>query len=347
MKLLTPIRRNGFWILRRRVPKRYAGFDNRKWVRISTHIRVADDPKAIRAVPIVQQINCDLEAEWLALAAGEKPRERQRYDEALLISRGLGFGYSPTAELMTRPMEELVRRFEVLIGRRSVDVPEEVSAVLGGEDRPALRVSELKDEYEALQKVALAQMSPDQRRRAVENFQDALGADKLMSDLTKADGLAFRKWWQDRVVDEGVQIKTANKSIGTVSRMLRKVSEAKELGLPAILSGLRIEGGVTRQHPPFEISFIQDRLMANGAFDTLNPEARRVIYVMVETGMRPSEIVNLTPNTIHLNHRNAAKRAWVLKSLQPKASARRTELSDKGHSNEHGSLRQQPKQQGW
>jgi hypothetical protein len=183
-------------------------FDNRKIVRITTHIRIADDPNAIRAAPIVQQINRDLEADWLALAAGEKPRERQRYDEALLISRGLGFGYSPTAELMTRPMEELVRRVEVLIGRRSVDAPEEVSAVLGGEDRPALRVSELKDEYEALQRAALAQMSPDQRRkwrnqrkRAVENFQDALGADKLLTDLTKADGLTFRKWWQDRVVE--------------------------------------------------------------------------------------------------------------------------------------------------
>jgi hypothetical protein len=79
----------------------------------------------------VQQLNRDLEAEWVALAAGEKPRERQRYDDALHISRGLGFGYSPTPELMTRPIEELVRRVEVLIARRSVDVPEEVSAVLG------------------------------------------------------------------------------------------------------------------------------------------------------------------------------------------------------------------------
>src|SRR5215475_1607184 len=49
MKLLTPIRRNGFWILRRHVPKRYAGFDSRKWGRISTHIRIADDASAIRA----------------------------------------------------------------------------------------------------------------------------------------------------------------------------------------------------------------------------------------------------------------------------------------------------------
>jgi hypothetical protein len=97
----------------------------------------------------------------VALAAGEKPRERQRYDDALHISRGLGFGYSPTPELMTRPIEELVRRVAVLIARRSVDVPEEVSAVLGGEDRPSLRVSELKTEYEALQYCGIASKQRD------------------------------------------------------------------------------------------------------------------------------------------------------------------------------------------
>jgi hypothetical protein len=54
MKVVEPSRRNGFWILLRRVPKRYAGFDARKFVRITTHIRIADDPHAIRAAPIVQ-----------------------------------------------------------------------------------------------------------------------------------------------------------------------------------------------------------------------------------------------------------------------------------------------------
>jgi hypothetical protein len=60
MKVVEPSRRNGFWILLRRVPKRYAGFDSRKLVRISTHIRIADDPNAITAALIVQ-LNRDLE----------------------------------------------------------------------------------------------------------------------------------------------------------------------------------------------------------------------------------------------------------------------------------------------
>jgi integrase len=310
MRLVTPIRRNGFWVLRRRVPKRYAGFDARKIVRISTGIRVADDPKAITATPLSQQLNRTLEAEWLALTNGEKPRARQRYDDAVLDAKALGFTYLTTPELALRPLEEILRRIEKLIARRTGDMTEEVTALLGGEDRPVVRTSELKTEYEALQQAALAQMSPDQRRkwhnqrkRAVENFRKAIVDDKRLSDLTKADGLKFRKWWQDRVVNDGVQIRTANKSIGTVSRMLKRVSDAKELGVPAILAGLRIEGGVARQRPPFEVSFIEARILALDAFDDLNEEARRVVYIMVETGLRPSEIVNLTAKRIVLNHK--------------------------------------------
>jgi hypothetical protein len=110
MKLVVPTRRNGFWILRRRVPLRYAAFDGRKIVRISTHIRIADDPKAIRAAPIVQQINRDLEAEWLALAAGEKPRERQRYDEADLLGRVNGHP-SGTADGLHDPLRRRFRMY--------------------------------------------------------------------------------------------------------------------------------------------------------------------------------------------------------------------------------------------
>jgi hypothetical protein len=147
MKVVEPSRRSGFWILLRRVPKRYAGFDARKFVRITTHIRIADDPHAIRAAPIVQQLNRDLEAEWIALAAGEKPRDRQRYDDALHISRGLGFGYAPAPELMTRPIEDLVRRVEVLIARRYVaelrdeleGIAERVKPLYGDIERAARR----------------------------------------------------------------------------------------------------------------------------------------------------------------------------------------------------------------
>ena len=42
-------------------------------------------------------------------------------------------------------------------------------------------------------------------------------------------------------------------------------------------------------------------LLADGALDMINPEARRVLYLIAETGLRLSEACNLTAETIHLD----------------------------------------------
>jgi integrase len=308
MRPVEPIKRNGFWYLIRRVPRRYEAFDTRGIVKVSTRIRIADDPRAMLAARAVSQLNRDLEEEWRAKASGEKPKARQRYDNAVLDARGLGFPYMTTPELALRPIEELVRRVEKLIERRSGDVPEEVTALLGGEDRPEIRISDLLTEYEEIMAATLSKMSPDQqrkwknvRKRAIANLERA-GIAKPVTALTREDGLRFRKWWIGRIMNDGLEIKSANKELGIVNRMLTRVAEAKELPVQPAFSKLRIEGGVDKQREPYEVDFIQGRILASGMFDDLNEEARRVIYIMIETGLRPSEIVNLTPKRIKLSH---------------------------------------------
>jgi integrase len=51
----------------------------------------------------------------------------------------------------------------------------------------------------------------------------------------------------------------------------------------------------------FAPTFVQERILADGMFDDLNPEARRVIYLIAETGLRLSEAINLSRETICLN----------------------------------------------
>src|SRR5260370_649037 len=56
-----------------------------------------------------------------------------------------------------------------------------------------------------------------------------------------------------------------------------------------------------KSYSPYESQFIQDRFLTTGALDGLNEDARFVIYVAVETGLRLSEVVNLQESTIHLD----------------------------------------------
>ena len=65
------VRRDGFWRFVRRVPKEYAGLDPRGIVQQSTKVRVADDPKAIRAGQVVNNLNAALEHYWRDLAESD------------------------------------------------------------------------------------------------------------------------------------------------------------------------------------------------------------------------------------------------------------------------------------
>ena len=113
--------------------------------------------------------------------------------------------------------------------------------------------------------------------------------------------MKFRSYWQDRVVAGEVEIGTANKSIGHIAAMFRAINESKQLNLPPIFDRIRISGGKDGQRLAFAPAFVQNRIMAQGALDGLNPEARRVIYLIVETGVRLSEASNLSRETIRLD----------------------------------------------
>jgi integrase len=65
---------------------------------------------------------------------------------------------------------------------------------------------------------------------------------------------------------------------------------------------LRFKNVTYKDIPAFERSWIEDNILAAGALDNLNFEARCIIYALIETGCRPSEIANLKPEHIVLDH---------------------------------------------
>ena len=83
--------------------------------------------------------------------------------------------------------------------------------------------------------------------------------------------------------------------------MLHIVELAYQMNLKPVFAKLRIEGAVTRQRAAFDISFLHKRILAAGALDRLNEEARDIVYLLAEAGLRPSEACNLDGATIQLD----------------------------------------------
>lgn len=299
-------RRGTTWHFVRRVPAEFAALDRRGVIRHSTRIKIADDRLGRRASRVAHMLNRELEGSWKELAAGQSQAEVTRYDQVRRQARSLGYDYIPNSELIALPHEKRLERLETLVAKGLTHDRGAREALLGTAPRPGFNLSRLFEEYEAATKDEVKDMSADQlriwrngRMRAVAQFVQLVG-DKAVADLTHADAIDYSEWWRARVVEDEVAAKTANKDMGQLSRMLKDMSIRRRLNLPDIFKGLHLRGETDKSRLPYEPAFICNRFLA-GALDGLNEDARFVLYVMIETGLRPSEIVNLREKTILLN----------------------------------------------
>jgi hypothetical protein len=86
----------------RRVPRRYTAIDGRGIVRMTTHIRIADDPHAVRAAPIAILTTFDIDA--LTLRPPRAPG-------SLLESEGAFFAFPVPSEHLRRANEIASRQY--------------------------------------------------------------------------------------------------------------------------------------------------------------------------------------------------------------------------------------------
>lgn len=300
-------RADGRYRYRRRVPDRFAAVDRRGFVRISLH--TAD--LAVARLRRDAQEKADDE-HWAALAAGgEAEAARARYEAARARAAALGFAYAPAAVLAaSEPLSALVARIEALAARGGADAPAlDIDALLGEAAEPRLTVSAAFSLY--YRDVAAGERlskSPKQykswkkvKERARANFIAVVG-DKPIDDITRADAQKFWRWWQARVEAGEALPNTAARDFGNMRKLFADVMRwIDKPDAPNPFRNLSFTDPAPASRPPFPTAWIAEKFLAGAALAGLNPEARRVLLAMIETGARPSEIANLRADGIRLD----------------------------------------------
>jgi hypothetical protein len=195
-------------------------------------------------------LNGRLHGKWMQDLPFEPNTELtfEQMEEARRRARSLGFDYLSSGDLLTLPQEQRLERLETLVAKGLVTDPTARAAVLGTAAPCGIKLSSLFDEYQGVTGHEIKDLSPDQlriwrnsRTRAVERFV-ALVGDKPLSELTHNDAIDYSEWWRDRLTSDGIAVKTANKDIGQLSRMLKEINIRRRLNLPDIFKGLHLRG---------------------------------------------------------------------------------------------------------
>lgn len=324
-KAARPINRNGYWYLVRRVPKHLAELDGRGTVIWSTGIPVWQDPRAIRARVLVHRHDEQLQQHWRRLLAGAASPLPHQHLANVERAAALQLPYASNAQLATSNLDDIFRRFSLLLatwgekalleGNYPAPLRADIAAALGGTEihedadtADGVMVSHMLDEYAEINASELARKSPRQlakwrvrRQSALDLFVIVIGGDKPFKDLARKDAHAFRKYWQKRIDGGEIRINSANRQIRHVSGLYTAVKDYHQVEGQGIFERIRIPGGEEGKRIPFDPVFVQTCYLAEGVFAAINPEARRIIFLCIETGLRLSEACALDRSTIHLD----------------------------------------------
>ncbi len=299
-------KRQGFWYFIRRVPEQFRAVERRPYISISTRIRIADDPRGVAAAQVVTRMNAAAVTEWTMKLGGQDPGPHIAYSRNVQIATSYRLPYLQAQDVQSLPDREFLRRLDIIKENPTAEV---ASALMGTVRAPGLVVSELLVEYEKLISASLKTKSAGQlkkwrveRQTKLDLFSAAVGADIELAKLTRDNVLQFRTALNDNILRGKFSIATANKYLGRVAVMFKVVNDARQLGCGNVFDKIAIAGGETGKRVAFEANWVQETLLADGALDGLNFEARCILYLMTETGLRLAEACNLSSTTIKLDH---------------------------------------------
>jgi hypothetical protein len=208
--------------------------------------------------------------------------------------------------LMRRVFEKTLKK---LIHDLDTDLPTAVTMHRSVDREPhGLMASGMLEEYRRINAASLARKSPQQlwkwgvaRQSNLDTFLHAIGGDCPFHALEIKHTHRFHGFWQNRVLNGDVRINSANRMMRCVAGLYGSIHAFHLLQTKNPFLGLQIRGGREGKRLAYPAYFVHQHLLAEGTFDSLNPEARRIIYLIAETGLRPSEACALDASTIRLN----------------------------------------------
>ena len=317
--------RGGWYYYYRHIPTRLQPFFSGKTIRVALKTRSAEIARMRRdeLADADDQYWAELRLSLDLEAAGqtmETSRARQRYQIATARAMAAGFRYRPMDELaVPSQIEDIVRRVLAVRDNAASDSPHDrsiVDAVLGAVEAPRTTVSEAMEVYK--EKIALGDLmnkSPEQKAlwhatkdRSLKYFVDTIG-DLPMSDITREHAQAYFSWWNAQLspADPGQKPKKPKTAGRHFSDMRNLYTEYfKYMGQeerPNPFRNLNFTAKSRTVVPAFPAGWVRERILVRGALDGLLSELHLAAFMLVETGCRPGEIINLRREDIVLDEK--------------------------------------------
>lgn len=301
-------RRGTRWHYIRRVPDRYSHIDDRGLIQVSLKTSSLEIAKLRRDL---NERADELYWQGIILSDHKTDAHEARYKAARARAIASGFEYKTASDIAaSSPLPEILKRIEVAHASSKAGQ----AAVLGAIKVPAVTIRKAMERY--CDEIGIGELQgksdyqarkwKDVKMAAAEDFISRIG-NKPILEITREDAQRYHAKLMRLVLSKGkdrLSGNTANRKIGNIRKLFRDYARYVGSKADNPFANLSFpDSKVLRKTVlPFSKDHIQKHFLMPGAINKLNKEARLILLALIETGCRPSEICNLTPNRIFLDH---------------------------------------------
>ena len=313
---------NGWYYYDRRVPTYAKEYFRKNRVKIS--LKTKDKNEAHKRAHIV---NSEYEKLWNNLIRDKKTANVSDYKRAKAIAIAHGIAYRDITDLNNKTStEEIYARTQAL--KSGIENEEIIDSLLGLAEIPQIPLKDCEELYWPLVKDRLVNKSEHQIRKyknpRIRSFSDFcmfIGENRDIATISRKDILDYRGHLLE-LISDGLNGDTANKKILHVKDILRTICNANEIPFneDTLFAKTRFQFDMN-QRVAFEARHVEETLLP--ALKGLNKEARMLVYIMADTGMRESEVIGLDKEDIvldaevpHVRIRPKANKALKTKSSE-------------------------------
>jgi len=200
---------------------------------------------------------------------------------------------------------ELIRRLNS--AEMAKPTTESALAITGLAETPKIMLVELFEHYESITAHKRTNKTANQLRiwsipykRALTVLNEVVG-NKPVEELKRHDALALHKNLTGKISSKEIKTNTANRMMSCLSAMFETYKRHYQLDLPTVFRGLHITETDAQTREPVPDEWIR-ALLQPGKLDGLNRECQAMLKVVINTGIRPSELICALPHHIRLDH---------------------------------------------
>jgi len=291
--------RNGWYYYYKRVPEYLREYNSRSFIRVA--LKTKDRLEAQKKAVVYED---HYNKFWQSLVQSGIRAKDDDYKRAKAIVKAYGFAYKDASEIAHKSsVEEIVSR--LIVAKSKENDEKTFDAVMGMADVPSIPLSECKERCWNLCADRFSNKSEHQitkyknpRNRSIDDFIKAIG-DKDIANIQRKDIIRFHQWLMEEI-SGGKNADTANKKMRHVKDILRTVANANEIPFDEdILFAKTRFKLIHKSRPPFEAEYVQSKILTS--LNSLNEQAKLLIYAMADTGAREAELIGLEKQDIFLD----------------------------------------------